>query len=201
MIWPLCHYFYTYIQYETKFWQSYQEVNRLFCEEAVKIIKPGDMVWIQDYQLMLLPALLREKVEGISIGYFHHIPFPSYEMFRVLPERAEILKGLLGSDLIGFHTHDYMRHFISAAYRVLGLDSDLDEIHFNDRIIHVDAFPMGINYDLHHDDSVDNDPPPDTADKIESSPNSILYCHEKLFFLSPYELMLPTDMINMFYLK
>jgi trehalose 6-phosphate synthase/phosphatase len=151
MIWPLCHYFYTYIQYETKFWESYQEVNQLFCDEAVKILKPGDMVWIQDYQLMLLPALLREKVEGISIGYFHHIPFPSYELFRVLPERAEILRGLLGADLIGFHTHDYMRHFISAAYRVLGIDSDLDEIHFNDRVIHVDAFPMGINYDLHHD--------------------------------------------------
>ena len=155
MIWPLCHYFYTYIQYETKFWESYQEVNRLFCDEAVKIIKPGDMVWIQDYQLMLLPALLRERIEGISIGYFHHIPFPSYELFRVLPERAEILKGLLGADLIGFHTHDYMRHFISAAYRVLGIDSDLDEIHFNDRVIHVDAFPMGINYDLHHDAILD----------------------------------------------
>ncbi|HCE58864.1 MAG TPA: bifunctional alpha,alpha-trehalose-phosphate synthase (UDP-forming)/trehalose-phosphatase [Prolixibacteraceae bacterium] len=155
MIWPLCHYFYTYIQYETKFWKSYQYVNQLFCDEAVKILKPGDMVWIQDYQLMLLPALLRERIEGISIGYFHHIPFPSYELFRVLPERAEILKGLLGADLIGFHTHDYMRHFISAAYRVLGLDSDLDEIHYNDRVIHVDAFPMGINYDLHHDAILD----------------------------------------------
>lgn len=155
MIWPLCHYFYTYIQYETKFWDSYQEVNQLFCDEAVKLIKPGDMVWIQDYQLMLLPAMLREKIEGISIGYFHHIPFPSYELFRVLPERAEILKGLMGADLIGFHTHDYMRHFISAAYRVLGLDSDLDEIHYGDRVVHVDAFPMGINYDLHYNAILD----------------------------------------------
>lgn len=156
MIWPLCHYFYTYIQYETKFWESYQEVNRLFCDEAVKLLKPGDMVWIQDYQLMLLPAMLREKINGLSIGYFHHIPFPSYELFRVLPERAKILKGLLGADLIGFHTHDYMRHFISAAYRVLGLESDLDEIHYGDRVIHVDAFPMGINYDLHFNAILDN---------------------------------------------
>lgn len=155
MIWPLCHYFYTYVQYETKFWESYQEVNQLFCDEAVKVLKPGDMVWVQDYQLMLLPAMLRERIEGISIGYFHHIPFPSYELFRVLPERAKILKGLLGADLIGFHTHDYMRHFISAAYRVLGLDSDLDEIQFNDRVVHVDAFPMGINYDLYHDAILD----------------------------------------------
>jgi trehalose 6-phosphate synthase/phosphatase len=155
MIWPLCHYFYTYVQYETKFWETYQEVNRLFCDETVKLIKPGDMVWIQDYQLMLLPAMLREKVEGISIGYFHHIPFPSYELFRVLPERAKILKGLLGADLIGFHTHDYMRHFNSAAYRVLGLDFELDEIHYKDRVVHVDAFPMGINYDLHYNAILD----------------------------------------------
>lgn len=155
MIWPLCHYFYTYIHYETKFRDSYQEVNQFFCDEAVKLIQPGDMVWIQDYQLMLLPAMLREKIEGISIGYFHHIPFPSYELFRVLPERAKILKGLMGADLIGFHTHDYMRHFISAAYRVLGLDSDLDEIHYGDRLVHVDAFPMGINYDLHYNAILD----------------------------------------------
>lgn len=150
MIWPLCHYFYTYIQYESKFWEAYQEVNRLFCIEAAKLIKPGDMVWVQDYQLMLLPGMLRETIDGISIGYFHHIPFPSYELFRVLPERAEILKGLLGADLIGFHTHDYMRHFIDASYRVLGLDCELDEIHVGDRLTHVDAFPMGINYDLHY---------------------------------------------------
>jgi trehalose 6-phosphate synthase/phosphatase len=155
MIWPLCHYFYTYIQYESRFWETYQEVNHLFCEEAAKLLKPGDMVWVQDYQLMLLPAMLREKIEDISIGYFHHIPFPSYELFRVLPERAEILKGLMGADLIGFHTHDYMRHFISATYRVLGLDSDLDEIHYGDRVVHVDAFPMGINYDLHYDAILD----------------------------------------------
>ena len=150
MIWPLCHYFYTYIQYESKFWEAYQEVNLLFCMEAAKLLKPGDMVWVQDYQLMLLPGMLRNKIEGIGIGYFHHIPFPSYELFRVLPERAEILKGLLGADLIGFHTYDYMRHFIDASYRVLGLDCELDEIHVGERIAHVDAFPMGINYELHY---------------------------------------------------
>lgn len=155
VIWPLCHYFYTYIQYESRFWESYQEVNRLFCEEAVKLIKPGDMVWIHDYHLMLLPAMIREKIQGISIGYFLHIPFPSYELFRVLPERAEILKGLLGADLVGFHTHDYMRHFISAAYRVLGFDCTLDEIDIGERMVHVDAFPMGINYELHNNAILD----------------------------------------------
>jgi len=150
MIWPLCHYFYTYIEYESKYWDSYQDVNRLFCLEVGKFLNKGDMVWVQDYQLMLLPRLIRETIEDVSIGYFHHIPFPSYELFRVLPERAEILKGLLGADLIGFHIHDYMRHFIDAAYRVLGLDCELDEIQIGDRISHVDAFPMGINYELHY---------------------------------------------------
>lgn len=86
-----------------------------------------------------------------NIGYFHHIPFPSYELFRVLPEREEVLEGLLGADLIGFHTHDYMHHFISAIYRVLDLNCNLDEISLKDRIVHVDTFPMGINYEQYHE--------------------------------------------------
>src|SRR5690554_8070689 len=100
---------------------------------------------------MLLPKLIRDQQPNANIGYFHHIPFPSYELFRVLPEREEVLEGLLGADLIGFHTHDYMRHFISAIYRVLQLESKLDEIQLSDRMVHVDTFPMGINYDHYHD--------------------------------------------------
>jgi trehalose 6-phosphate synthase/phosphatase len=153
VIWPLCHYFYYFIQYNQHFWNTYKEVNRLFCEKAEKIIKKGDIVWVQDYHLMLLPGMLREKFPNLSIGYFHHIPFPSYELFRVLPERAQILKGLLGADLIGFHTHDYMRHFISTVYRVLGMDCQLDQIHFQNRKVYIDAFPMGINYDLFNNTS------------------------------------------------
>ncbi|MFV0391629.1 MAG: bifunctional alpha,alpha-trehalose-phosphate synthase (UDP-forming)/trehalose-phosphatase, partial [Paludibacteraceae bacterium] len=108
-------------------------------------------IWIQDYQLMLLPKMIRDNKPKTNIGYFHHIPFPSYELFRVLPEREEVLEGLLGADLIGFHTHDYMRHFISAIYRVLDLNCNLDEIQLRDRIVHVDAFPMGINYEQYHE--------------------------------------------------
>ncbi|BEG98360.1 bifunctional alpha,alpha-trehalose-phosphate synthase (UDP-forming)/trehalose-phosphatase [Bacteroides sedimenti] len=150
-LWPLCHYFFTYIEYENKYWESYKEVNKLFCEVAIPLIEPGDIVWVQDYHLMLLPQMLRHTVEGISIGYFHHIPFPSYELFRVLPERAELLNGLLGADLIGFHTHDYMRHFVSAAERVLDLRFKLDQVLLDNRMVYVDAFPMGINYSLYHD--------------------------------------------------
>ncbi len=150
VLWPLCHYFPSYIHYENKYWEAYKEVNTLFCEAALKIIEPGDIVWIQDYHLMLLPKLIRDQMPDISIGYFHHIPFPSYELFRSIPERAEILNGLLGADLIAFHTHAYMRHFISVIYRVLKLDCMLDEIYLNKRVVSVDAFPMGINYDLYH---------------------------------------------------
>ena len=150
-IWPLCHYFFAYMEYESRYWQAYKEVNALFCEAAVKLMEPGDIVWVQDYQLMLLPSMIRDKIQDASIGYFHHIPFPAYELFRVLPERAEILNGLLGADLIAFHTYDYMRHFISAAYRVLDMDCYLDEIRINNRVIHIDAYPMGINFSLYYD--------------------------------------------------
>ena len=150
-IWPLCHYFFSYIEYKADYWEAYKQVNALFCNEALPFIEDGDIVWVQDYQLMLLPKLIRNEKPNANIGYFHHIPFPSYELFRVLPEREEVLEGLLGADLIGFHTHDYMRHFISAIYRVLDLNCSLDEINLNDRIVHVDAFPMGINYELYHE--------------------------------------------------
>ncbi|NLZ94233.1 MAG: bifunctional alpha,alpha-trehalose-phosphate synthase (UDP-forming)/trehalose-phosphatase [Bacteroidales bacterium] len=151
VIWPLCHYFYSYIDYNAEYWEAYQEVNKMFAEAAFPLIDDEDIIWVQDYQLMLLPALIREQRSKVSIGYFHHIPFPSYELFRLLPKRETVLNGLLGADLIGFHTHDYMRHFISAIYRVLQLESRLDEIQLSDRVVHVDTFPMGINYDHYHD--------------------------------------------------
>ena len=122
----------------------------MFCREIIRLVEPDDWVWVQDYQLMLLPEMLRQELPRLHIGYFHHIPFPSYELFRILPERAEILKGLLGADFIAFHTHDYMRHFISAAERVLHMDFSLDETRIGNRIVRVDALPMGINYDLYH---------------------------------------------------
>lgn len=155
VLWPLCHYFSNHMRYENNYWDAYKEVNALFCDAALKIIEPGDIVWIHDYQLMLLPGMIRSQVPDISIGYFHHIPFPSYELFCSLPERAELLKGLLGADLVAFHTHSYMRHFISTVYRVLKLDCHLDEIQMDRRIVDVDAFPMGINYEKYHNALLD----------------------------------------------
>jgi len=152
-IWPLFHYFPIHTLYKRQFWQSYKEVNELFCEEIVKIAKPGDYVWIHDYHLMLLPRLVRERLPGVEIGYFLHIPFPSFELFRLLPWRAELLNGLLGSDLIGFHTYDYVRHFLSSVCRIVGLEHNLGQLNIDNRMLKVDAFPMGIDYEKYANSS------------------------------------------------
>lgn len=167
-IWPLCHYFFSLIKHEPSHWESYKKVNQMFAEAASKVISPGDIVWVQDYQLMLLPKMLREMFPDISIGYFHHIPFPSYELFRVLPERAEILEGLLGADLVAFHTFEYMRHFISAVERVLDLNFELDQVRLKERIVRIDALPMGINFDLYHN-SILNPKVSRIADKLKKN--------------------------------
>jgi len=113
----------------------------------MKIAKPGDYVWVHDYQLMLLPQLLREKFPELEIGFFLHIPWPSFELFRLLPWREEIMNGLLEADLIGFHTYDYVRHFLSSVSRVMGFEHTLGKVDMGNRVIKVDAFPMGIDYE------------------------------------------------------
>lgn len=149
-IWPLCHYFFSFTQVKKSFFDCYRAVNQLFCNEVARIARPGDRVWVQDYQLMLLPGMLRQACPGVHIAYFHHIPFPSYELFRILPERAELLRGLLGADFIAFHCYDYMRHFLSAVERVLHLNFTLNGFHADGHVVKVDALPMGINYNLYH---------------------------------------------------
>ncbi len=146
-IWPLFHYFPLYTVYEEQYWKAYRNINKTFCEAVIQIAEPDDRIWIHDYQLMLLPELVREKLPDVQIGFFLHIPFPSFELFRLLSWRKEILNGLLGSDLIGFHTYDYMRHFLSSTARIVGTEHSMGALSIDDRIIKVDAFPMGIDYD------------------------------------------------------
>ncbi|MDX5347085.1 MAG: bifunctional alpha,alpha-trehalose-phosphate synthase (UDP-forming)/trehalose-phosphatase [Hymenobacteraceae bacterium] len=146
-LWPAFHYFLQYIVYNQKLWETYKTVNYKFCEAVVKQAEPGDTIWIHDYQLLLLPQLIREKLPDISIGFFQHIPFPSYEVFRLMPWREEILKGMLGADLIGFHTYDDNRHFLSSVRRILGYTNAQGIIEAGARSVMVDAFPMGIDYD------------------------------------------------------
>ena len=146
-IWPLFHYFPMRTVYEEHFWKTYKQVNQIFCDEIFEIAKPGDYIWVHDYQLMLLPQLLRDKLPEHEIGFFLHIPWPSFELFRLLPWREEILNGLLGADLIGFHTYDYVRHFLSSVSRVMGFEHTLGKVGMGNRVIKVDAFPMGIDYE------------------------------------------------------
>ncbi|MEM6771897.1 MAG: bifunctional alpha,alpha-trehalose-phosphate synthase (UDP-forming)/trehalose-phosphatase, partial [Bacteroidota bacterium] len=146
-IWPHFHYFTEYTTYNDEMWSTYQEVNYKFFQEVAKHLREDDMVWVHDYQLMLLPEMIREKFPKISIGFFLHIPFPSYEVFRILPWSKEILTGLLGADQIGFHTFGYLRHFLSAAYRITGHEHTFGRLTIDGREVNVDFFPMGINYD------------------------------------------------------
>lgn len=156
-IWPLFHYFLQYSEFELASWEVYQEVNQKFADAIVAKANEDDVIWVHDYQLMLVPQMVKEKLPDISIGFFLHIPFPSYEIFRTLPWRKEILQGLLGSDLIGFHTYDYERHFLSSVKRLLGLEVSFNEIYLEDRIIKVDSFPMGIDYKKFSDAAQEHD--------------------------------------------
>jgi trehalose 6-phosphate synthase/phosphatase len=146
-IWPLFHYFPNYTIYDKSMWQAYKKVNKLFCETVAQIANPEDTIWIHDYQLLLLPSLLREKLPDTKIGFFLHIPFPSFEIFRLLPWRNEIIEGILGADLVGFHTYDYVRHFLSSVSRLMGFEHTIGQIIIDNRMVKVDAFPMGIDYD------------------------------------------------------
>ncbi len=147
-IWPLFHYFPTYAVFDSDFWDQYKRVNEIFRDELLSIIRPDDLIWIHDYHLMLLPEMLREKVTN-PIGFFLHIPFPTYEIYRLLPDksRSGILNGLLGSDLIGFHTHDYSQYFLRCVLRILGYEHQMGKIDLPGRVVKVDTFPMGVDYE------------------------------------------------------
>ena len=151
-LWPLFHYFPSFVVYESEFFKAYEEVNRLFAEHVVKAYQPGDTIWIHDYQLFLLPQLIREKLPNATIGFFLHIPFPSFEIFRLLhkPWKEKIIRGMLGADLIGFHTHEYVQHFLKTVRMVVGLDHHDRVIGYEGRLVKAELFPLGIDYKLFH---------------------------------------------------
>lgn len=145
-IWPLFHYFGEYTIIKQEYWDSYVKVNRKFANKVLENIEDGDKIWIHDYHLLLLPQMLKKERPDLSIGFFLHIPFPSFEIFRTLPWRNELLEGMLGADLIGFHTFDYKRHFMSAVKRLLGLETRFNQVLLNNRISNIEEFPMGIDF-------------------------------------------------------
>jgi trehalose 6-phosphate synthase/phosphatase len=146
-LWPTFHYFSEFAEYEQTHWDAYVQVNQKFCEAVLAHAGPEDTIWVHDYQLLLLPEMLRKARPEASIGFFLHIPFPSQELIRVLPWRTELLRGMLGADLIGFHTFGYMRHFLSAVTHLLGYPAQNGQIETPNRSVRVDAFPMGIDYE------------------------------------------------------
>jgi trehalose 6-phosphate synthase/phosphatase len=146
VLWPVFHYMPTYARYQQSYWESYNRVNEKFRDIVLDLAEPGDTIWIHDYQLLLLPGLIRAVLPDITIGFFQHIPFPSYELYRLIPWRVEILEGILGADLIGFHTFDDARHLVQSARRLVSsVISSSNEISYHNRSIIVDSFPMGID--------------------------------------------------------
>jgi trehalose 6-phosphate synthase/phosphatase len=148
-LWPLFHYFPSVARYDDEFFVDYQRVNQLYAEALCPQLRPDDVVWVHDYQLMLVPGLLRDQFPDLLIGFFLHIPFPSFEVFRLLPQswRARLIEGLLGANLIGFHTHDYARDFLTSVLRTAGYEHQLGILNLRERAVKVDTFPMGIDFD------------------------------------------------------
>jgi trehalose 6-phosphate synthase/phosphatase len=145
VLWPLFHYLVDRVPVDAQGWEAYAAVNRRFADHVTDVYRPGDIIWVHDYQLMLVPALLRASLPDARIGFFLHIPFPSSEVFRILPWRREILRGLLGADLLGFHTFAYLRHFVTSLLHVEGTEAQIDRIHVDDRTVRLGVFPMSID--------------------------------------------------------
>lgn len=152
-LWPLFHYFHVYCDFSEEQWQTYVQVNEKFADAVAEVATEDDIIWVHDYQLMLVPQLLRKRMPRAQIGFFLHIPFPSHDVFRLLPRGwgKRLLEGVIGADLIGFHTYDYTHHFLRALLRILGLDHSMGTVALGNRVLRVDTFPMGIEYDKYSD--------------------------------------------------
>jgi alpha,alpha-trehalose-phosphate synthase [UDP-forming] len=149
-LWPLFHYFQEYCEFNRDHWKTYKEVNRKYADAIIDEYKPGDLIWIHDYHLMLVPGMVREKLPEARIGFFLHIPFPSDEIFLLEPHAQELLAGLLGSDLIGFHVDSYTYSFINSVamlthYR---FSRGRKEINVDGRIVKVGSYPISIDFDF-----------------------------------------------------
>lgn len=144
-LWPLLHYISPFARYKKSWWVSYQAVNNIFADTVLDLASTEDIIWIHDYHLMLLPGILRKRNPDLKIGFFLHTPFPSYELFRCHPNRKELLDGMLGANLIGFHTFGYLRHFRSTVLRILGIEFEIDFIPHETNNTSIGTYPIGIN--------------------------------------------------------
>jgi trehalose 6-phosphate synthase/phosphatase len=143
VVWPLFHSLIDRLPLRPRGWATYERVNQRFADAVLAELRPDDLVWVHDYQLMRVPGLIRAKAPEVRMGYFLHIPFPPVEIFSALPGRERILEGLLGADLIGFHTCGYLRNFAEAVERLLGLPVQRGSVVYGGREVKLGAFPMG----------------------------------------------------------
>ncbi len=144
-LWPLFHYFQDRLRITPEAWQRYVEVNERFADTILAHVEPESRVWIHDFHLMLVPAMLRRREPRLSIGFFLHTPFPSSEIYRLLPAREQLLRGVLGADYVSFHIGDYARHFRSSCLRILGIDSEPDWLEIDGRRVGIGVDPIGID--------------------------------------------------------
>jgi trehalose 6-phosphate synthase/phosphatase len=166
LLWPLLHY-----QVDTqrldadRDFGTYRSVNARFADQLASEYQDGDVIWVHDYHLMLVPGMLRERLPTAKVGFFLHVPFPAADIFRVLPQREEVIRGLLGADLLGFHTASYRHNFVLAAAHVLGIEAGIEALSFEDRHVSLGVYPIGIDVaafeKLARDDKTSED-----ADKI-----------------------------------
>ncbi|KAL6867573.1 hypothetical protein ACP4OV_015597 [Aristida adscensionis] len=154
-LWPLFHYMLPLSpdlggRFDRALWQAYVSANKIFADKVLEVINPDDdFVWVHDYHLMVLPTFLRKRFNRIKLGFFLHSPFPSSEIYKTLPVREELLRALLNSDLIGFHTFDYARHFLSCSGRMLGLSYESKRGHicleYYGRTVSIKILPVGVH--------------------------------------------------------
>lgn len=145
ILWPLTHYFNERMDVRQRFWDDYRAINERFADRIADVYRDGDLIWVHDYHLMLLPKLLRDRIPKANIGFFFHIPWPALEMWRVLPWSRELTEGLLGADLIGFHTNTYGNNFADAAVALAGADRTDQGVRFRGRNVRVEQHPIGID--------------------------------------------------------
>jgi len=148
VIWPLFHYFPSFAEFGGGYFESYMEANKQFVETIQPHLHPGDTIWIHDYHLMPLAGMIREAFPDVTIGFFLHVPFPSYEIFRIMPRKWQeaMIVGMMGADLIGFHTIDYATHFLKSVQMVLGLEDNMHVLQYKNRLVKVDVFPISVDY-------------------------------------------------------
>jgi trehalose 6-phosphate synthase/phosphatase len=169
-IWPVLHYLPNYLHYEPVWWEHYQRVNQRFAEKVLQTVQKDELIWVHDYQLMLLPSLLKARAPHLRVGFFLHTPFPAYEVFRCHPRGHELVAGMLGADLIGFHTFGYLRHFCGCVQRFLGIEPELTRIRTENHASSLGVYPIGIN-----------------AAKFEETLDSPKFCERREEIRSAYE--------------